>query len=144
MGIWPRTIVGRSMPDRTGAEPAGDALKTAVARRRPGRGRAHRGGRGGRCASPLPGGTMRDAGTEPPTGSASSPRDDAAMESPMGPIRAGCAHARTFEARERASPGIFERIGAFCNGVGIRSALGNLGPAEFEARHREGAALNAA
>ena len=62
----------------------------------------------------------------------------------MGPIEAGCAHAGTFEARERASPETFECIEAFCNGVGIHSALGNLGPAELEARHREGAALNAA
>ena len=126
------------MSDRTGAEPADDALKTAVAGRRPGRGRAHRGGRGGRCTSPLPDGTMRDAGVEPPMGSIPSPRDDAAVESPMGPIKAGCAHAGTFETRERASPEIFECIGAFCNGVGIHSAPGNLGPAEFGARHREG------
>ena len=81
---------------------------------------------------------MRDAGTEPPTGSVPSPWDDAAVESPMGPIKAGCAHARTFEARERASPGILECIGAFCSGVGIRSAPGSLGPAESGARHRGG------
>lgn len=53
-------------------------------------------------------------------------------------------HAGTFETRERASLGIFECIEAFCNRVGIHSALGNLSPAESGARHREGAALNAA
>lgn len=62
----------------------------------------------------------------------------------MGPIEAGCVHARTFETREQASLGIFECIEAFYNRVRIHSALGNLSPAEFEARHREGAALNAA
>ncbi len=61
-----------------------------------------------------------------------------------GVIRAECAHARTFETREQASLEISEYIECFCNRVRIHSALGNLSPAEFEARHREGAALNAA
>lgn len=87
---------------------------------------------------------MRDAGVEPSMGSISPPWDNAAMESLMGPIKAERVHARTFEAREQASLGIFECIEAFYNRVGIHSAPGNLSPAEFEARHREGAALNAA
>lgn len=87
---------------------------------------------------------MRDAGIEPSMGPISSPWDDAAMEPLMGPIRAGCVHARAFESRGRASLGIFECIEAFCDRVGIHSAPGNLSPAEFEAGHREGAALNAA
>ena len=144
MDIWSRMVAGRSMPDRMGAGLADDALKMAIAGGRPGRGRVHRGDRGGRYASLPPGGTMRDAGIEPPMGPISSPWDNAAMESPMGPIRAERVHARTLETRGRASLETFGCIGAFCNRVGIHSALGNLSPAEFEARHREGAALNAA
>lgn len=144
MDIWSRMIVGWSMSDRMGAGLAGDALKMAIARRRPGMGRARRSDHGSQYASPLLGGTMRDAGIEPSMGSISPPWDNAAMESLMGPIKAERAHARTFEAREQASLEIFEYIEAFCNRVRIHSALGNLSPAEFEARHREGAALNAA
>ncbi|WP_276866817.1 IS3 family transposase [Enorma massiliensis] len=144
MDIRSRMAVGRSMSDRMGAGLAGDALKTAIARGRPGKGRAHRSDHGSRCASPLPGGTMRDAGVEPSMGSISPPWGNAAMESLMGPIKAECAHARTFEAREQASLEIFEYIEAFYNRVRIHSAPGNLSPAELEARHREGAALNAA
>lgn len=144
MDIWSRMTAGWSMSDRMGAEPADDALKMAIARRRPGKGCAHRSDHGGRYASPLPGGTMRDAGIEPSMGSISPPWDNAAMESLMGLIKAECVHARTFEAREQASLGIFECIEASYNRVGIHSAPGNLSPAEFEARHREGAALNAA
>ena len=144
MDIRPRMAVGRPMSDRMGAEPADDALKTAIARRRPGKGRAHRSDHGSQHASLLPGGTMRDAGIEPSMGSISPPWGNAAMESLMGPIEAGCAHARTFETRERASLEIFGHIEAFCNRVGIHSAPGNLSPAESGARHREGAALNAA
>lgn len=144
MDIWPRMVVGWPMPDRMGAGLADDALKTAIARRRPGKGRVHHGDHGGRYASLLPGGTVRDAGVEPSMGPISSPWGNAAMESLMGPIKAECVHAGTFEAREQASLEIFGYIEAFCNRVGIHSAPGNLSPAELEARHREGAALNAA
>lgn len=144
MEIWSRMIVGWSMSDRTGAELADDALKMAIARRRPGKGRVHHGDHGSRYASLLLGRTMRDAGIEPSMGSISSPWDDAAMESLMGLIKAECVHARTFETRERAALEIFDYIEAFYNRVRIHSALGNLSPAEFEAGHREGAALNAA
>ena len=117
---------------------------TAIARRRPGKGCAHRSDHGSQYAPLLLGGTVRDAGIEPSMGSISSPWGNAAMESPMGPIKAECVHARTFETREQASLEILGCIEAFYNRVGIHSALGNLSPAEFEARHREGAALNAA
>lgn len=144
MDIWSRMVVGWPMSDRMGAELADDALKMAIARRRPGKGCVHHGGHGSRYASLLLGGTMRDAGIEPSTSSISSPWGNAAMESLMGPIKAECAHARTFETRGRASLEIFECIEAFYNRVRIHSALGNLSPAESGARHREGAALNAA
>ena len=144
MDIWSRMVVGRPMSDRMGAGLADDALKMAIARRRPGKGCARRSDHGSRCAPPLPGGTVRDAGIEPSMGSISPPWGNAAMESPMGPVEAGCAHAGTFETRERASLEIFEHIEAFCNRVGIHSAPGNPSPAESGARHREGAALNAA
>ena len=77
-------------------------------------------------------------------GSISSPWDNAATGSPMGPIKAGCVHARTFEAREQAALEIFEYIGCSCNRVGIHSALGNLSPAESGARNMEGAVKMAA
>lgn len=144
MGIRSRMTAGWPMSDRMGAELADDALKTAIARRRPGKGRVHRSGHGSRYASLLPGRTMRDAGIGPSMGSVSSPWDNAATESLMGPVEAERVHARTFETRERASLEVFECIEAFYNRVGIHSALGNLSPAEFEAGHREGAALNAA
>lgn len=144
MDIRSRMTAGWPMSDRTGAEPADDALKTAIARRRPGKGCVHHGGHGSQHAPLLLGGTMRDAGTEPSMGSISSPWDNAAMGSLMGPVEAGCVHARAFETREQASLEIFECIEAFYNRVRTHSALGNLSPAEFEARHREGAALNAA
>lgn len=58
----------------------------------------------------------------------------------MGPVKAECVHARTFESREQAALEIFEYIECLYDRVRTRSALGHLGPEEFEARNRKGAA----
>lgn len=110
----------------------------AIARRRPGKGRVHHSDHGSRYASPLPGKAMRGAVIEPSTGSISSPRGNAAMESLMGVIKAGCARARTFESRERAALGILGCIECFYNRARTHSALGYLGPEEFERANRPG------
>ena len=144
MDIWSRMIVGWSMSPRMTAELADDALKMAIARRRPGKGCIHHSDHGSQYVSLLLGRTMRDAGIRPSMGSISSPWDNAAMESLMGLIKAECVHARTFETRDQAALEIFEYIECFYNRVRIHSALGDLSPEEFEARHMEEAALKAA
>ena len=131
-------IVGWSMSASMAAELADDALKMAIARRRPGKGCVHHSDHGSQYASLLLGKTMREAGIEPSMGSISSPWDNAAMESLMGVIKAECVHARTFESRERAALEIFEYIECFYNrvrdplGAGIpqspRSSSGPTGP----------------
>ena len=140
MDIWSRMVVGWSMSPRMTADLADDALKMAIARRRPEKGCIHHSDHGSQYVSLLLGRTMRDAGIEPSMGSISSPWDNAAMESLMGLVKAECVHARTFETRERAALEIFEYIEAFYNRVRIHSALGNLSPEEFEARHAKEAA----
>lgn len=107
-----------------------------MARRRPGKGCAHRSDHGSRHASLLLGKAMREAGIEPSTGSISSPWGNAAMEPPMGPIKAGCVHARAFESRGRAAPGILGCIECFYSRARAHSALGYLGPEEFERANR--------
>lgn len=110
----------------------------AIARRRPGEGCAHRSDHGPRYASLPLGKTMREAGIEPSTGSISSPWGNAAMESLVGVIKAGCVHARTFESRGRAALGILGCIECFHNRARAHSALGYLGPEEFERANRPG------
>ncbi len=144
MDIWSRMIVGWSMSDRMTAGLADGALGMAIARRHPKEGCIHHSDHGSQHVSLLLGKTMREAGIEPSMGSISSPWDNAAMESLMGLIKAERVHARTFETREQAALEIFEYIECFYNRVGIHSALGNLSPAEFEARNMEGAVKMAA
>ena len=144
MGIWSRGTVGWSMAPRMAAEPADGALGTAIAGRRPPRGCIRHSGHGPRHASPPLGKTMRAAGIRPSMGPVSSPWDNAAMESLMGPVEAGCVHARTFGTRDRAALEIFECIGCSCSRARMHSALGSLGPEKLEARHTEDAAPRAA
>ena len=140
MDIWSRRAVGWSMSDRMGAGPADEALKMAIARRRPPAGCIHHSDHGSQHVSLRLGRTMRDNGIRPSMGAISSPWDNAAMESLMGLVKAECVHARTFESREQAALEIFEYIECFYNRVRTHSALGYLSPEEFEARNRKGAA----
>ena len=128
------------MSARMTAELADGALRMAIVRRRPPGGCIHHSDHGSRYVSLLIGKTMREAGIRPLMGSIASPWDDAAMGSLMGLVKAECVHARTFETRDQAALEIFDYIECSCNRVRIHSALGNLIPEEFEARHAQEAA----
>ena len=84
--------------------------------------------------------TMGEDGIRPSMGVISPPWDNAAMESPMGLVKAERVHARTFESREQAALEIVEYIECLYDRVRTHSALGYLSPEEFEARNRKGAA----
>lgn len=131
------------MSDRMDAGLADEALKMAIARRRPPAGCTRHSDHGSQHVSLRPGRTMRENGIKPSMGAISSPWDNAAMESLMGPVRAECAHARTFESRDQAAPEIFEYMECFYDRVRTHSALGHPSPEEFEARNRKGAAVAA-
>lgn len=128
------------MSDRMDAALADDALRMAIARRRPPAGCTRHSDHGSQYVSLRLGRTMRDNGIRPSMGAISPPWDNAAMESLMGPVRAECAPARTFESRERAALEIFEYMERLYDRVRTHSALGHLSPEEFEARNRKGAA----
>lgn len=87
------------MPDRMDAGPADEALKMAIARRRPPAGCTRHSGHGSRYVSLRLGRTMRDNGIRPSTGAISPPWDDAAVESPMGLVKAERARAHLGEPR---------------------------------------------
>lgn len=131
------------MSDRMGAGLADGALKTAIARRRPPAGCTRHSDHGSQCVSLRPGRTMGEDGIRPSMGAISSPWDNAAMESLMGPVKAECVHARILESRGRAALEIFEYIECFYDRVRTHSALGHPSPEEFEARNRKGAAVAA-
>ena len=131
-GIWSRRIAGWSMGPNITAELADDALKMALARRNPPDGCVHHSDHGSQYVSPPLSKTMRERGIRPSMGSISSPWDNAAMESLMGIVKPECVHAQTYATREEAALDLFEYIKVVYNRARIHSALGYLGPAEFE------------
>lgn len=132
MDIWSRRIVGWSMGPNIAAELADEALRMALARRNPPEGCVHHSDHGSQYVSLLLSKTMRERGVRPSMGSISSPWDNAAMESLMGIVKSECVHARTYATREEAALDLFEYIEVVYNRARIHSALGHLGPAEFE------------
>lgn len=135
MDIWSRMVVGWSMGPRITAELADDALKMAIARRRPPEGCKHHSDHGSQYISLLISKTMRDNGIRPSMGSVSSPWDNAPTESLMGIIKSECVHARVFDSREQAALEIFDYIECFYNRLRIHSAIGWVSPVEFERMH---------
>lgn len=112
---------------------ADDALKMAVARGHPPVGCVHHSDHGTQYASLQLGKTMRVAGIVPSMGAIVSPWDNVTMESLMGLVKAECAHARTFESRERVALEIFDHIETFYNRIRTHSAPGYLSLEEFRA-----------
>ncbi len=67
-------------------------------------------------------------------GSFFSPWDNAATESLMGEIKAGCVHARTFDTRDQTAVEAFDHIKRFHNHTRTHSTLDWLSPTGFEAQ----------
>lgn len=132
MDVFSRMVVGWSMGPRMTADLADDALRMAVARRRPQKGCVHHSDHGSQYASLMLGATMREFGIRPSMGSISSPWDNAATESLMGIIKSECVHARTYATRDEAALEIFDYIECFYNRRRIHSALGWISPEEYE------------
>ncbi len=135
MDIWSRRIVGWSMGDRIDARLADDALRMAIARRRPPEGCLHHSDHGSQHASLVMGKTMRDNGVRPSMGSVSSPWDNAPTESLMGIVKSECVHAKAYRDREQAALEIFEHTECLYNRLRIHSALGYMSPCEYEDAH---------
>jgi transposase InsO family protein len=132
MDIWSRRVVGWAMGDRIDARLADDALRMAIARRRPPEGCLHHSDHGSQYASLVIGKTMRDHGIRPSMGSVESPWDNAPTESLMGTIKSECVHAKTYRDREQAALEIFEYMECFHDRLRLHSALGYMSPCEFE------------
>lgn len=132
MDVWSRMVVGWAMGPRITAELADDALRMAIARRRPEEGCIHHSDHGAQYVSLLLGKTMEEYGIRPSMGAISSPWGNAVTESLVGVIKSECVHARTYDSREQAALEIFEYIECFYNRTRIHSALGWLSPVQFE------------
>lgn len=137
MDMWSRKVVGWSMSDSLHADVVVDALKMAVARRRPDPGTIHHSDRGSQYRSVAFGRTLRDFGLVASMGSRGDAYDNAATESFMATFKKELVHVMTFPTKDKARLETFDYIECFYNTQRRHSKLGKLSPVEFETRMRE-------
>jgi transposase InsO family protein len=137
-----RRVVGWSMADHMRAELVADALRMAVAARRPTPGLIFHSDRGTQYTST----EFTDLLAEHEmVQSLSRPRqcwDNAVAESFFSSLKEELIHRQSWATRAQARRAIFDYIEVFFNRRRLHSSLGYLSPAEYEARrihHHKGA-----
>src|SRR4051794_13309577 len=129
---YSRRIIGWSMADHMRAELVVDALKMAVARRRPDAGVIHHSDQGSQYVSLAFGQAARDAGIARSMGSKGCCFDNAVAESFFATLKKELVHRRSWPTRHELTSEVFEYIEAFYNRVRRHSTLGMLAPLAFE------------
>jgi putative transposase len=129
---YSRRIVGWAMADHVRAELVVDALKMAVARRRPDAGLIHHSDQGSQYVSLAFGQAARDAGIARSMGSKGDCFDNAVAESFFATLKKELVHRRSWPTRRELTGEVFEYIEGFYNRVRRHSTLGMLSPADYE------------
>ena len=127
-----RRVVGWSMADHMRADLVADALKMALARRRPRPGLLHHRDRGAQYAGDDYRHLLRSHGIECSMSRKGDCWDNAAMESFWGTLKTELVNHERYETREQARASVFEYIEVFYNRQRLHSSLGYVSPEQFE------------
>lgn len=134
--LFSRRVVGWSMSERIDRKLALDALRMALAQRRPQRGLIHHSDRGSQYAS---GDYQRLLATNGIVGSMSRRGDcwdNAVAESFFASLKLELVYQVQWQTRAEARTAIFEYLELFYNRRRRHSSLGYLNPVEFERRNQ--------
>ena len=134
--LFSRRVVGWSMSERIDRKLALDALRMALAQRRPQRGLIHHSDRGSPYAS---GDYQRLLATNGIVGSMSRRGDcwdNAVAESFFASLKLELVYQVQWQTRAEARTAIFEYLELFYNRRRRHSSLGYLNPVEFERRNQ--------
>jgi len=132
--LYSRRIVGWSMADHMRAELVVDALQMAVAHRRPDRGLICHSDQGSQFVSLAFGQQARAAGIAQSMGSRGDCYDNAVAESFFATLKKELIHRRTWPTKDELRLEVFDYIEVFYNRQRRHSTLGQLSPADYEAR----------
>lgn len=127
-----RRVVGWAMSDRLDTQLTLDALRMALAHRRPPRGLLHHSDRGSQYASEAYRAVLNQCGLQPSMSRKGNCYDNAMMESFWASLKKELIHRRRFSTRAEAYRAIFEYIEVFYNRVRLHSSLGYQSPVDFE------------
>jgi transposase InsO family protein len=133
MDLCSRRIVGWSMAEHMRAELVTDALKMALARRRPADGLLHHSDRGVQYACEDYQHLLSRHGIECSMSGRGDCYDNAAMESFWATLKAELVNLQHYETHEQARAAIFEYIEVFYNRQRLHSSIGYVSPEKFEA-----------
>jgi putative transposase len=129
---YSRAIVGWSMATHMRASLVVDALKMALARRRPGPGLIHHSDQGSQYVSLAFGRAAREAGIAVSMGSRGDAYDNAVAETFFATIKKQLVNRRSWPSRLELQSAVFEYIEAFYNRRRRHSTLGMLSPTDYE------------
>jgi putative transposase len=129
---YSRQVVGWSMASHLRATLVVDALKMALARRRPGPGLIHHSDQGSQYVSLAFGRAARQAGIAVSMGSRGDAYDNAVAETFFATLKKELVNRRIWPSRLELQSAVFEYIEAFYNRRRRHSTLGMVSPAEYE------------
>ena len=132
---YSRQIVGWSMATHTRASLVVDALKMALARRRPDPGLIHHSDQGSQYVSLAFGRAARDAGIAVSMGSRGDAYDNAVAETFFATLKKELVNRRSWPSRHELQLAVFEYIEAFYNRQRRHSTLGMRSPVTYEQLH---------
>jgi putative transposase len=132
MDCYSRRIVGWALADHLRAELVDEALRIAIARRRPAAGLIHHSDRGSQYTSLIFTRRCKAVGIDVSMGATGSCFDNAVLESFHATIKKDLIHRRSWSTKAEARVAVFEYIEAFYNRRRRHSTLGMLSPVEFE------------
>ena len=133
---YSRLIVGWSMATHMRATLVVDALKMALARRRPRPGLIHHSDQGGQYVSLAFGRAAREAGIAVSMGSRGDAYDNAVAETFFASLAKELLRRERFATREQARLRVFWYIECFYNPRRRHSSLGMLSPIDYEQQHQ--------
>ena len=128
-----RRIVGWSMAEHMQTDLVADALKMALARRKPAAGLLHHSDRGVQYASDAYQELLDKHGIEVSMSGKGDCWDNAVMESFWATLKTELVHQERYATRHQARLSIFEYIEVFYNRKRLHSSLGYVSPEAFEA-----------
>jgi putative transposase len=128
-----RKIVGWSMADHMETSLVSDALKMALAHRRPEQGLLHHSDRGVQYVSDDYRRLLQAGGMEISMSGKGDCWDNAVIESFWSTLKRELVHQERFATQDQARAAIFEYIEVFYNRKRLHSSLGYVSPEAFEA-----------
>jgi transposase InsO family protein len=133
LDLCTRRLVGWAMADHMETSLVADALRMALARRRPPAGLVHHSDRGCQYASDDYQHLLATSGIACSMSGTGDCWDNAPMESFWATLKTELVNHERYATRARAAASIFEYVEVFYNRKRLHSALGYVSPEQFEA-----------